>query len=47
MDIIFTVSARLSPFWVDEEEISEIPKELPPIDAMADSKLRRVLVLGS
>jgi len=25
----------------------EIPKELPPIEAMAASKLRRVLVLGS
>ncbi len=45
--MILTVSARLSPFLVDDDEISEIPKELPPTEAIAASKLRRVLVLGS
>ena len=42
-----TVSDKLSPFCTDDEDTSAIPREVPPISAIADWKLKRVLVLGS
>ena len=45
--MIFTVSAKLSPFFADDEEASAIPMDVPPIEAIAASKLNLVLVLGS
>jgi hypothetical protein len=41
------VSARLSPFSIEDDLGSNIPIELPPSDAIAASKLILVLVLGS
>ena len=41
------VSATLSPLDAEEQEASEKPITLPPKRVMADSKLRRVRVLGS
>ena len=35
-DIIFTVSAKLSPFCIEEDCISAIPNDVPPINAIAD-----------
>jgi len=45
--MIFTVSARLSPFFAEEIDASAIPMDVPPSDAIAASKLSLVLVLGS
>ena len=42
-----TVSATLSPFAAELEFALENPKTFPPRRIMADSKLKRVLVLGS
>ena len=47
MDIIRTVSARLSPLCMDDDRTSDIPSDPPPMDAIAASKLSRVRVLGS
>ena len=33
--MIFTVSARLSPFFAEEEAMSAIPNEVPPSNAIA------------
>ncbi len=33
--------------YLEDDDILDIPNDVPPIDAMAASKLRRVLVLGS
>ena len=41
------VSETLSPFEAEEEAASEKPMTRPPSLVMADSKLKRVLVLGS
>ena len=41
------VSATLSPLAAEEESAEEKPMTLPPNSSMADSKLRRVRVLGS
>ncbi len=41
------VSATLSPLAAEELSAEEKPKTLPPRRIMADSKLRRVRVLGS
>ena len=41
------VSETLSPLEAEEESAEEKPRTLPPRLNMADSKLRRVLVLGS
>jgi len=41
------VSARFSPFLTDAISGSAKPRVEPPSRCMADSKLRRVLVLGS
>ena len=41
------VSATLSPFDAELELAEEKPSTLPPKLNIADSKLRRVLVLGS
>jgi hypothetical protein len=41
------VSAKLSPFFVEEDATSAIPSEVPPISAIAAWKLNLVLVLGS
>jgi hypothetical protein len=45
--MILIVSARDSPFSIEENFESKIPIELPPRDAIAASKLILVLVLGS
>src|SRR5438445_5605331 len=45
--MIFTVSPKLSPFLAEDDEASAIPIDVPPIDAIAASKLNLVLVLGS
>ena len=41
------VSDTLSPFAAEEEPASEKPHTCPPNWSMADSKLKRVRVLGS
>ncbi len=41
------VSDTLSPLEAEEEAASEKPMTRPPSRVMADSKLRRVRVLGS
>ena len=46
-EITRMVSETLSPLEAEEEFASEKPITLPPKFSMADSKLKRVLVLGS
>jgi len=41
------MSASDSPFWADDVAESAMPSDVPPTDAIAASKLRRVLVDGS